>query len=58
MDMVLISQYALTFPSIRLTVSKPAASDLLVTGEPAPTWQNSNSLIKTGALFYYPHATG
>lgn len=58
MDMVLISRYALTFPSIRLTVSKPAASDLLVTGEPAPAWQNSNSLIKTGSSFYYPYATG
>ena len=58
MDMALISRYALTFPNIRLTVSKPAASDLLVSGEAAPAWQNSNSLIKVSSSFYYPYANG
>jgi D-alanyl-D-alanine carboxypeptidase (penicillin-binding protein 5/6) len=58
MDMLLISRYALSFPAVRLTVSKPAASDLLVNGEAAPLWQNSNYLIQHGSQFYYQYATG
>ncbi|MCI8554715.1 MAG: D-alanyl-D-alanine carboxypeptidase [Clostridiales bacterium] len=58
MDMLLIARHALTFPTIRLTVSKTAASDLFLNGEAAPVWQSSNQLLQHGSPYYYQHATG
>ncbi len=56
-DMLLICQYALTFPEIREICAKAQQQDTIVSGQQL-TFRNTNQMLSPNQQQYYPYANG